>query len=1596
MKYKSFNILCLTMVAAIMLTAPVRVWGATVGTLDIRVSAGNDDVEEDNSDGSMERTSSDLEMIDDASYNGADQIIGIRFQGIAIPAGSTITNAYIEFTVDETNSGDTDLTIKGEKSTNALQFSSTAHDVSSRTATDASVQWFDIPAWTSVNDEKQTVDLKDIVQEIIDLSGWSSGNSMAFLIEGTAGSKRVAVSYDGDNNKAPLLHIEYTSDVVEVYSSGSRDDAEENSLGSIYYTSTDLEMVHDSSDQNVGIRFPNVAVPKGAMITSAYLVFSVDETPSGETNLTIKGQAGDNAAEFSSTSYDISNRATTGANVQWNDIPYWDTAHEKKQSPDISTIIQEIVGRSGWSSGNAVAIIITGSGKRTVESYDGASGHGDLTLAPMLHIEYGEDPAPIISVDKNDLGASCYVGNNASPDQFIITNSGSVAMSYTVADDASWVTLSSGSGTLSAGSSDTITVTYTTSALSQGTHEATITITDANAPNSPFEIDVSLTILALPPGSSCGHVPVYTENLVSPAILVLLDVSSSMTSMMNVSPPGDAPQTPDLKTIVQEIVDRDTWTNGNSMAFIITGSGHRTAVSYDGQSGSAPLLHVDYNDGTAKELEVRVSQSTDDAEERSDGSMYTDSSDLELVHDGSDQTIGLRFHNITIDQGATITNAYLVFEIDESQSETTSLVIYGQDYDDPPTFSGDNHNISNRTKTSASVAWNASTTPALEEWGGVTQQSRIQIGKDAISDLVKDRSISWGYGTWCGKTDDGYLLADNYTKVHLGCKDHTDQHQTDLQAEIAATVSHSGTPFMDSLKATRKYFTGDKTDEVGDAYTAVDCQPMFLIDVTDGLGYYGSSVDTIGTETNNLADNNISAVAVGFGIDNATQINEMARVANLRGNASDTDSLYALHNEVGGVGVPFLANSKDELVNALSTITETIKANIFHGSSPAPTTSADLGDTVLVAKFDASDWSGDLEAISQAADGDWDNIVWAASDNIPLLRNVFTIDPSNPTSVIEYGTGTLNNDNWLCKPIGDIINSTPIVVGSPPWFYSFDSYEIWRKTITRDTLVYIGANDGSLHAFGLSDGVEKWAFVPENLQAKLNMADNPTYDMCDDEYCHQYFVDGSPVVGDIYDTSGATDEWKTILVCGEREGGEAYFALDITWGKSFDDASDPTKFLWQFEDTELGQTWSDASISRVADGSAEVWGVFFGSGYSSTDQDNKEAYLYGIMAHDKSAMWNDGTTDINRIKLFNKSLLGYDGASGNFSVNEEIIGGTSNATATIVAINAADGTLEIENIAGTFTDNEVISGGTSGTTADVNGALITTLLNDALSPTLVADLDSDNISDRIYTGNLYGTMYRVSNIGKGENPTITKLFNFSPSLTSPNQNSIRAKPGYSYAETSDNIWVYFGTGRYESQIDKTNMTQQYFFGIKDDLNAAVEYDLNDLVSLEAKYTTDETTGQEVRYIEGTNPSKVSWAMKLDNSSSGMLGSERVIEQPLIVAGVVFFTTFIPDQDVCAGNGDAWVFAVDYNTGLAPDRPVFDLNGDGVIDELDIATDEYGNTYNVAAISVGDGQASNPVLHGNTLFINTTGGGLSALPVNLENARVKLGTWTHRF
>lgn len=104
-------------------------------------------------------------------------------------------------------------------------------------------------------------------------------------------------------------------------------------------------------------------------------------------------------------------------------------------------------------------------------------------------------------------------------------------------------------------------------------------------------------------------------------------------------------------------------------------------------------------------------------------------------------------------------------------------------------------------------------------------------------------------------------------------------------------------------------------------------------------------------------------------------------------------------------------------------------------SAPASTTSADLGDTVIVAKFDASRWTGDVGAVSKDANGLWIDVEWAASEEMPAARSIWTVD-TDGTPVINFTEATLASDNFACfntKPIGDIINSTPVVVGRPPF-----------------------------------------------------------------------------------------------------------------------------------------------------------------------------------------------------------------------------------------------------------------------------------------------------------------------------------------------------------------------------------------------------------------------------------------------------------------------------------------------------------------------------------------------------------------------------------
>ena len=193
----------------------------------------------------------------------------------------------------------------------------------------------------------------------------------------------------------------------------SADDAEEFADSTMYLDSSDLELIHDSSDQTVGMRWTGMTIPPGATITAAYIQFAAKDSQNVATALGLRAQAADNPSTFTSTRRNISSRPVTVAATSWAPVAWTaGQAGPNQRTPDLSAPIQEVVSRPGWASGNALVMIVTGTGHRTAWSYDGSAAQ-----APLLHVEYlaGPDLPPVARLSVTQLATPALtVGADAS------------------------------------------------------------------------------------------------------------------------------------------------------------------------------------------------------------------------------------------------------------------------------------------------------------------------------------------------------------------------------------------------------------------------------------------------------------------------------------------------------------------------------------------------------------------------------------------------------------------------------------------------------------------------------------------------------------------------------------------------------------------------------------------------------------------------------------------------------------------------------------------------------------------------------------------------------------------------------------------------------------------------------------------------------------------------------------------------------------------------------------------------------------------------------------------------------------------------------
>ena len=764
-----------------------------------------------------------------------------------------------------------------------------------------------------------------------------------------------------------------------------------------------------------------------------------------------------------------------------------------------------------------------------------------------------------------------------------------------------------------------------------------------------------------------------------------------------------------------------------------------------------------------------------------------------------------------------------------------------------------------------------------------------------------------------------------------GTKKPSDTNNTDVDSGVAvsifdgdAGVSNDGGNYADSHVDTladvaMHYYENDldpaMLDEVPVRPGIDEATHQHLVNYTLSLGLRGSlDPDVHPTDT-------VTPFA-GWPDPSAAGINTI------------DDLWHASYNSRGKhLYVDSTAELESQLSLAATDVSErtgTVTASVAVNSAKLSTTS-----TVYLATFFSDFWNGDLSAfiIKDLDTGELNlSSEWEAGPKLTSRigsfghdnnnRPIITYDPATGaglpftwTSItaamqadfntspsgapdalgqsrFDYVRGDRSNENIggsivgngfreRASLLGDIVNSSPVYVGPPnlawpdatPFPTGANAYSEFKTAKkNRKSVLFVGANDGMLHAFeddgdndpnnGIANGGnEIFAYVPGQMYSS-GVANQGLHYLSDPNYIHNYYVDLTPTVSDVFFSTGS---WRTVLVGGLRGGGRGLFALDVTDPNYYSSAKDATKAdavsLWEFTDAtdpELGYTFARPTIGLS---NAGTWVAIFGNGYNST--------------------------------------------------------GTGEASLFIVDIEkGADGTWS----AGDWTR---ISTGV-GTAGAQNG----------LAAPALADIDGNGTIDRAYAGDLEGNMWVFDLSGSTTGSwkvAYTSGATPVPLFTTPVNQPITAKPVLATHPTqpddnqnSPNIMVYFGTGQYLVSGDKVTTDLQSFYGVWDKGD-------NQLLNTDLIQQTFDVSFSGGRVLT-RNPIDYSidhgWYFNLTDSG------ERAVTTPIARADTVFFNTFVPSDVVCDRGGYGYRFAVDMATGGSPLVPTIDSNGDGLIDDND--------------------------------------------------------------
>ncbi len=364
---------------------------------------------------------------------------------------------------------------------------------------------------------------------------------------------------------------------IQASISSSEADAEESANGTTRLYDQNLNLGYEGNDkQVVGLRFENIDIPKGALIDDAQISFTASAAGSKSTSIIISGIADPQNALFEETNRNISSRIKTSATALWS-IPPWEIDQTDERSPDISSIIQEIIGLPGWERGATLTFLLEGRGSRSAYSYDESQDK-----APKLEIHYTADSSSgsVGSVLEYRIVSKTDDAQESSVNGMVRLISDSLNLGY-------------GIGSMAA-LNPIVGLRFNNIDIPRNAaiSKAYVQFTSNLETFEPYFIHLTIQ------GDASDSALPFEQNSYSISSRPL----TNATTYWEPSPwsgrliAGPDQRTDDISDIITEIVDRPGWQAGNSIALIISGPGEastRFASAFENDPDFAPLLHIE-------------------------------------------------------------------------------------------------------------------------------------------------------------------------------------------------------------------------------------------------------------------------------------------------------------------------------------------------------------------------------------------------------------------------------------------------------------------------------------------------------------------------------------------------------------------------------------------------------------------------------------------------------------------------------------------------------------------------------------------------------------------------------------------------------------------------------------------------------------------------------------------------------------------------------------------------------------------------------------------------------------------------------------------